>query len=146
MLWPRLRDRIGWVVLGVVFVAGIWCQLAISSGQSLRHYVPETQLVRAHVHMGGSIRPWVLLMFLALLGVMLVARRAAADPGGRRDDQPSDERGGRGDDTEPALLGRCRRHDRPHRPLGVEGREGTNAGQDRPRHSRGPRRRGRAVA
>ena len=76
MLWPGVRDRIGWVVVGLVFVAGIACQAAISSGQTLREYVRETSLMRSHVRMGESIRPWVLLMFLALLGVMLVARRA----------------------------------------------------------------------
>ena len=74
MLWPRVRDRIGWVVVGIVFVAGITTQLAVSSGQSLEEYVRESQLVRDHTHMGENIRPWVLLMFLALLGVMLVAR------------------------------------------------------------------------
>jgi hypothetical protein len=86
MLWPRVRDRIGWVVVGIVFVAGITAQLTISSGQSLKHYVRESQLVRDHTHMGENIRPWVLLMFLALLGVMIVARvarRRAEAPAGR---------------------------------------------------------------
>jgi hypothetical protein len=86
MLWPRVRDRIGWVVVGLVFVAGIATQLAVDSGQSLEHYVRESQLVRDHTHMGENIRPWVLLMFLALLGVMIVARvaRGRADaPDGR---------------------------------------------------------------
>jgi hypothetical protein len=76
MLWPRVRDRIGWIVVGTVFVAGICVQLAISSGQDLKHYVRESQLVRDHTHMGQNIRPWVLLMFLALVGVMIAARAA----------------------------------------------------------------------
>jgi len=79
MLWPRVRDRIGWWVVALVLVAGLSTQLAISSGKSLRRYVPETALVRAHTHLGENIRPWVLLMFLSLVGVMLLARR-----GGRR--------------------------------------------------------------
>jgi hypothetical protein len=85
VLWPRVRDRIGWVVVGVVLVAGISTQLAVDSGQSLEHYVRESQLVRDHTHMGDNIRPWVLLMFLALLGVMivaLVARRRGDTPEG----------------------------------------------------------------
>ena len=92
MLWPAARDRIGWVVVGIVFVAGISTQLAVSSGQSLREYVQRSPLVRAHTHIGENIRPWVLLMFLALVAVMLIARRRArehddgAAPGaGRRD-------------------------------------------------------------
>jgi hypothetical protein len=76
MCWPSVRDRIGWVVVGIVFVAGISTQLAIMAGQNLEEYVRETKLVRDHVEMGESIRPWVLLMFLALLAVMVVAHLA----------------------------------------------------------------------
>jgi Predicted membrane protein (DUF2231) len=86
MLWPSVRDRIGWVVVGLVFVAGISTQLAVDSGQGLQEYVRETRLMKDHVRMGENIRPWVLLMFLALLGVMLVARaarRRGAAPEGR---------------------------------------------------------------
>jgi hypothetical protein len=86
MLWPRVRDRIGWVVVGIVFVAGITTQLAIDSGQGLQEYVRESRLIRDHARMGEGIRPWVLLMFLALLGVMIVARaarRRGAAPEGR---------------------------------------------------------------
>jgi drug/metabolite transporter (DMT)-like permease len=75
MLWPAVRDRIGWYVVGAVFVAGIFTQLTVSAGQSLEEYVRKTSLVREHTRMGEEIRPWVLLMFLALLGVMLLAHR-----------------------------------------------------------------------
>jgi hypothetical protein len=82
MCWPKLRDRIGWFVAGILVIAGIATQLAISAGKNLRQYVPETQLVRTHAHMGENIRPWLLLMFLCVLGVLLVdramAKRAAA--------------------------------------------------------------------
>src|SRR5258708_30227386 len=74
MLWPRLRSAIGWWVCGILVVAGIAVQLAITSGQSLNHYVKETALVREHTRIGENIRPWLLLMFFALLGVMLVDR------------------------------------------------------------------------
>ena len=56
MLWPRLRRAVGWWVCGILVVAGIATQLAISSGQSLEDYVHETQLMRDHAHMGESIR------------------------------------------------------------------------------------------
>ena len=74
MWWPNLRARIGWFVLAVLVVAGIATQFAVSSGQSLKEYVKETPLMRQHTHMGENLRPWLLLMFLALLGVMLVDR------------------------------------------------------------------------
>lgn len=84
MLWPRLRPIIGWWVCGILVVAGIATQLAIDSGQSLQEYVRETSLVRDHVRIGENIRPWLLLMFLALVGMMLVdravKRRAEAPP------------------------------------------------------------------
>ncbi len=77
MLWPSVRDKIGWYVVGMVFVAGIFSQLTISAGQSLQEYVRETELLHDHTRMGENIRPWVLLMFLALAGVMLLARISA---------------------------------------------------------------------
>jgi uncharacterized membrane protein len=83
MLWSRLRRTIGWWVCGIVVVAGIATQLAISSGQSLEEYVKESALVHEHTRIGENIRPWLLLMFLALLGVMLIEqamrRRGEAD-------------------------------------------------------------------
>lgn len=82
MLWARFRRMIGWWVCGLVVVAGIATQLAISSGQSLEEYVRETDLVREHTRMGENVRPWLLAMFLALLGVMLVDRALRRRPGG----------------------------------------------------------------
>jgi len=77
MCWPALRARIGWITVGLVVVAGVATQLAISAGEALEDYVRETRLVEAHTEMGESIRPWVLAMFLALLVVMVVDRIAA---------------------------------------------------------------------
>jgi hypothetical protein len=86
MLWPRLRSMIGWWVCGILVVAGIATQLAITTGKDLRHYVRESDLVRQHTRIGENIRPWLLLMFLALVGVMLIDRvrqRRAEVPSGR---------------------------------------------------------------
>jgi len=74
MLWPRLRSALGWWVCGILVVAGIATQLAISSGQSLQSYVKETALMHEHTRIGENIRPWLLLLFLALVGVMLIDR------------------------------------------------------------------------
>src|SRR5262249_42227690 len=74
MLWPSVRSVVGWWVCGVLVVAGVTTQLAISSGQSLEEYVRATSLVREHTRIGENIRPWLLLFFLALVGVMLVDR------------------------------------------------------------------------
>jgi hypothetical protein len=88
MLWPAVRERIGWFVVAIVFVAGVFTQLTISAGQSLKQYVRESSLVQAHARIGENIRPWVLLMFLALAAVMLLTRQA------RTGDEPPD--GGEG--------------------------------------------------
>jgi FtsH-binding integral membrane protein len=69
-----MRQTIGWWVCGILVAAGVATQLAISSGKDLRHYVRETSLVRDHTRIGENIRPWLLLMFLALVGVMLIDR------------------------------------------------------------------------
>ena len=74
MLWPRLRRTIGWWVCATAVVAGIATQLAITSGKSLQKYVRESALVHEHTRIGENIRPWLLLMFLALVGVMLIDR------------------------------------------------------------------------
>ena len=78
MLWPRLRQMIGWWVCGLLVIAGIATQLAISSGQSLEEYVRESALVRDHTRIGENIRPWLLLLFLALVGVMIIDRALKA--------------------------------------------------------------------
>jgi hypothetical protein len=86
MLWPRLRAMVGWWVCALLVVAGIATQLAISSGKSLRAYVRESALIHEHTRIGENIRPWLLLMFLALVGVMLVdraRRRRPEAPDGR---------------------------------------------------------------
>lgn len=86
MCWPRLRRSIGWWVCGLLVVTGIATQLAISAGKDLEEYVRESSLVHEHTRMGENIRPWLLLMFLALVGVMLVdravRRRSAASVDG----------------------------------------------------------------
>ena len=80
MLWPRMRQMIGWWVCAILIVAGIATQLAIDSGKSLRAYVRESALVRDHTRIGENIRPWLLLLFLALVGVMIIDRTLRRRP------------------------------------------------------------------
>jgi len=71
-----VRERFGWLVLGLGVVAGLSTQLAIESGQALRRRVPQSAELRYHVHIAESIRPLILLLFLVALAVMLVDRWA----------------------------------------------------------------------
>ncbi len=87
MCWPKLRARIGWWVVGILVLAGIATQFAVSSGQDLEEYVRETSLMHDHTRTGENLRPWLLVLFLCLLGVMIIdrvlqKRAAAAGDGG----------------------------------------------------------------
>ena len=72
----RVRERFGWLVLAIAIVAGISVQLAIGSGQALRHSVPRSAALTRHTHIAESLRPLILLLFLVALGVMFLDRRA----------------------------------------------------------------------
>jgi uncharacterized membrane protein len=71
----RVRDRYGWLVLAIAIVAGLSTQLAVGSGQALRHSVPQSAALRRHVHIAGTIRPLILALFLVALATMLLDRR-----------------------------------------------------------------------
>lgn len=71
----RVRERLGWTILGLAVVAGISTQLAISSGEALQDQVDSSSALRHHVAIAESIRPLALLLFLAALAVMLIDRR-----------------------------------------------------------------------
>jgi uncharacterized membrane protein len=73
---PRVRDRIGWIVLGLAVVAGLSTQLAIGSGEALVDSVQRSSALDRHIDIAESIRPLALLLFLVALGVMLLDRRA----------------------------------------------------------------------
>ena len=72
----RVRQRLGWTILGLAIAAGLSTQLAISSGQALEEHVDKSAALRHHVEIAESIRPLALGLFLVLLAVMLADRRA----------------------------------------------------------------------
>jgi uncharacterized membrane protein len=74
----RVRERLGWVVLGLAIVAGLSTQLAIESGQALQESVQKSSALDRHIAIAESIRPLALLLFLVALAVMLVDRRTKA--------------------------------------------------------------------
>jgi hypothetical protein len=75
----RVRDRLGWVVLGLSIAAGLSTQLAIGSGKALVDSVTKSSTLDQHIAIAESIRPLALLLFLVALGVMLVDRRTRAE-------------------------------------------------------------------
>ena len=72
----RARERYGWLVLAVAIVCGISVQLAIGSGELLKHSVPQSAALTRHVHIASSLRPLILALFLIALAIMLIDRRS----------------------------------------------------------------------
>lgn len=80
MLWPRLRDKIGWATVIVAGVATVFTFLAVGSGEQLEETVERTaneRLLEAHTEIGENLRPWILLLFVVVLGIMLWDRYRA---------------------------------------------------------------------
>jgi len=70
--WGAARRRIGWIVVGLAFVACVGCFLAKESGEALQNSVRHTEAVDAHVEMadGGTVAG--LAVFVGAAGVMVV--------------------------------------------------------------------------
>ena len=70
--WGAARRRIGWIVVGLAFVAFVGCFLAKESGEALQNSVKHTEALDAHVEMadGGTVAG--LAVFLGAAGVMVV--------------------------------------------------------------------------
>jgi hypothetical protein len=70
--WGAARRRIGWIVVGLAFVAFVGCFLAKESGEALQNSVRHTEAVDAHVEMadGGTVAG--LAVFVGAAGVMVV--------------------------------------------------------------------------
>ncbi len=86
---PAVRKRYGLLIAGLTVVAGISTQFAISSGQGLQDSVPDSAALNQHIQIAESIRPLVLLLFLAIVAMLWLDRRAerataSAGAAGRR--------------------------------------------------------------
>ncbi len=74
---PKVRARYGLLIAGLTVVAGISTQFAISSGQGLQDSVPDSAALNQHIQIAESIRPLVLVLFLAIVAMLWLDRRAA---------------------------------------------------------------------
>lgn len=78
VLWEPWRRRFGWATAVILMVAGIFTQLAISSGETLKGELEKTALLRAHTSIAEDIRPFLLLFFIALVAFLYFERRQRA--------------------------------------------------------------------
>ncbi len=74
---PTVRARYGLLIAGLTVVAGISTQFAISSGQGLQDSVPDSAALNQHIQIAESIRPLVLVLFLAIVAMLWLDHRAA---------------------------------------------------------------------
>lgn len=72
--WGAARQRIGWIVVALAFVAFVGCFLAKESGEALQDSVKHTEAVDSHVEMadGGTVAGFA--VFVGAAGVMVVDR------------------------------------------------------------------------
>lgn len=81
------RARIGWLVVVAAGVSLVFVQLAIGSGEALEERVDDSDLLRSHADLGEAARPYVAVLFLAVLAFMgfdrARRRREVADGGSR---------------------------------------------------------------
>ena len=76
--WEPWRRRFGWATAVILMVAGIFTQLAIGSGQTLKQQLDTTALLRAHAQIAEDLRPFLLLFFIALVVFLYSERRQQA--------------------------------------------------------------------
>lgn len=75
-VWPAVRRRFGWLVVGGAAVATLLVPVATDSGESLELRFPDNPLIERHQELGDLMVWWALALFVAVLGLMLAYRKA----------------------------------------------------------------------
>jgi hypothetical protein len=63
-LWPAARNRLNLFTAALSALALVSVPLTTSAGDWLEHHVPRTPLVRVHTHLGDTMLPWAIGLFL----------------------------------------------------------------------------------
>lgn len=85
-LWPAARRKLGFLTPLVALVTLILVPITTNAGQALQERVPPSALVTRHIHLGGSLLPWAIGIFVMAAAVYLLGRRtdaATSAAGGR---------------------------------------------------------------
>ncbi len=72
--WPAAARRLWPAVLFVATIALVAVPLAISSGETLAATVGENELIEVHEEQGELVLPFVIVLWLAALGLSLATR------------------------------------------------------------------------
>lgn len=68
-VWPRFRRWASWGPLAVAALAVVLVPFTTSSGESLEHALPESQLIETHAHLADGLLPWVIVLLVGAAGV-----------------------------------------------------------------------------
>ncbi|GAB3979538.1 hypothetical protein GCM10029978_075180 [Actinoallomurus acanthiterrae] len=83
--WPAAARRLWPAVLFVATIGLIAVPLTTQSGESLEERVGEKELVEAHAKQSEQVLPFVIVLWLSVVGICLLiylARRTSRSPGG----------------------------------------------------------------
>src|SRR5689334_5913834 len=80
--WPRFRRWASWGPLALALLSVVLVPLTSSSGESLEHALPRSELIEQHAHLGDQLLPWVIVLALGALGLSwpLVVRLRSSLP------------------------------------------------------------------
>jgi hypothetical protein len=83
-LWPAARRRLAGLTAILAALALISIPITTDAGEWLEHHVARTALVHAHTHLGDTMLPWGIALFvvaavIAVREVLLVRNRRRTD-------------------------------------------------------------------
>ncbi len=67
--WPRFRRWASWGPAAAAALALVLVPITTSSGESLEHSLPHSDLIETHSHLADGLLPWVIAL---LVGALLV--------------------------------------------------------------------------
>ena len=76
-VWPAVRRRYGWPVVGLAVLATVSIPVATDSGEQLRDRLPDNALIEQHAQLGDQLLAFVAPLALVLLALMLLDHHRA---------------------------------------------------------------------
>lgn len=67
--WPRFRRWASWGPLALALLSVVLVPITTSSGESLEHTLPHSELAEAHARLGDQLLPWVIVLAVGALGL-----------------------------------------------------------------------------
>lgn len=68
-IWPRFSRWASWGPLAAAVLAVILVPITTSSGESLEHMLPHSDLIERHARLADGLLPWVIVMLVGAAGM-----------------------------------------------------------------------------